>query len=391
MILTKKQEEGLKIAIDRWKNKEKCTVISGFAGAGKSTLVRFIVQAMDVSEDDVCYCAYTGKATQVLQKKGNKNVSTLHKLLYDTKPLSNGKYLNIPKASINYKVIIVDEVSMAPMTLMKLLFRHNCYVICLGDPFQLPPIDKNEDNHLLDNPHIFLDEIMRQAQESEIIRTSMKIRNRENISNFNGKEVMILDKSKLTNNMLLWADQILVGTNRTRIDINTTMRALLGREGSPQVGDKIICLRNYFDIIADNKDALVNGTIGYIKNIYDIENFNLPYYAGGKTIKSLKADFISDSDSTFSHLNLDNHMILTGEKCVDNKTEFKLSRDKRFEHSIPLEFTYGYAVTTWKAQGSEWSKILLLEENFPFDKTEHARFLYTACTRAVDRFVWIRS
>lgn len=391
MVLTNKQEQGLKIAIERYKNNEKCTVISGYAGSGKSTLVRFIIDALDVSKDDVCYCAYTGKATQVLQKKGNKNVSTLHKLLYDTRPLSNGKYLNIPKASIDYKVIVVDEVSMAPMTLMRLLFRHKCYVICLGDPFQLPPIDKNEDNHLLDNPHIFLDEIMRQAQESEIIRTSMKIRNYESIDNFKGKEVMIMDKSNLTNSILLWADQILVGTNRTRININNTMRALLNREGNPQVGDKVICLRNYFDIVADNKDALVNGTIGYIKNIYDIESFNLPYYAGGTRIESLKSDFISDSDSTFSKLNLDNHMILTGQKCIDNKIEFKLSRDKRFEYNIPLEFTYGYAITTWKAQGSEWNKVLLLEENFPFDKTEHARFLYTACTRAVDKFVWIRS
>lgn len=50
---------------------------------------------------------------------------------------------------------MVDEVSMAPKELMERLFKYNVYVICLGDPFQLPPIDKKEDNHLLDNPHIF--------------------------------------------------------------------------------------------------------------------------------------------------------------------------------------------------------------------------------------------
>ena len=31
MILTKKQEEGLKIAIDKYRNKEKYCVISGYA------------------------------------------------------------------------------------------------------------------------------------------------------------------------------------------------------------------------------------------------------------------------------------------------------------------------------------------------------------------------
>ncbi len=392
MILTNRQEQGLKIAIDRYKNHEKCTVISGFAGSGKSTLVRFIIDALDVPEDHVCYCAYTGKATQVLQKKGNKNVSTLHKLLYETRPLPNGKYLNIPRTSIDYKIIIVDEVSMAPMSLMKLLFKHDCYVICLGDPFQLPPIDKNEDNHLLDNPHIFLDEIMRQAQESEIIQISMKIRNNENITEFKGKEVQVLNKNNFSTGMLTWADQVLVATNNKRISINNTMRAMLGREGNPQVGDKIICLRNYFDIHADNKDNLVNGTIGYIRNIYDIEKFYLPrYYNNNNQIESLVADFTTDSDSNFFRLNMDNKMILTGNKCIDSRTEYKLNRDKYFKREVPLEFTYGYAVTTWKAQGSEWDKVLLLEETFPFNKTEHARFLYTACTRAVDKFVWIRS
>ena len=43
MQLTKKQEEGLKLAIARYKNKEKYTVIAGFAGSGKSTLIKFIV------------------------------------------------------------------------------------------------------------------------------------------------------------------------------------------------------------------------------------------------------------------------------------------------------------------------------------------------------------
>lgn len=69
MILTRKQEEGLRIAIDRYKNKEKYTVISGYAGTGKSTLIRFIIDALNVDEDKVCYCAYTGKATEVLRKK----------------------------------------------------------------------------------------------------------------------------------------------------------------------------------------------------------------------------------------------------------------------------------------------------------------------------------
>ena len=75
----------------------KCTLILGARQVGKSTLVKFLVSALEQqcgidSEHDVCYCAYTGKACQVLQKKGNKPVSTLHKLLWEFKPRSDGTF-----------------------------------------------------------------------------------------------------------------------------------------------------------------------------------------------------------------------------------------------------------------------------------------------------------
>lgn len=110
-------------------------------GSGKTTLVKFIINALQQygvdPEVDVCYAAFTGKATQVLQKKGNPNTSTLHKLLYKSIPKQTGGYIRIPKkrGEINYKIVVVDEVSMAPKTLIDLLFKHNCYIICLGDPF----------------------------------------------------------------------------------------------------------------------------------------------------------------------------------------------------------------------------------------------------------------
>ena len=389
MILTNKQEQGLKIAVERYKNKEKYTVISGYAGSGKSTLVRFIIAALDVDENDVCYATYTGKAAQVLLKKGNKNVYTLHKLLYKSIPKPNGGFLRIPKEVIPYKVVIVDEVSMAPKKLMQLLSTHNVYIICLGDPFQLPPVDKNEDNHLLDHPHIFLDEIMRQAQESEIIRLSMQIRHMEEIPFSNGKEVMVLPKQELNTGMLTWASQIIVGTNATRISINNQMRQLLGRGESPEDGDKVICLKNYWDDLADNDDPLINGTIGYIYKP-TIDKIKLPYFTGGQTIESLNTYFTSDSDADFGILHLDNKMILTGEKCVDWKTEYKINRNEKTRGLIPKEFTYGYAITGHKSQGSEYPKVLGIEDRFPFDKTEHARWLYTVATRAEEKFVLLR-
>ena len=126
IILTRKQEEGLKIAIDRFNKGEKYTVISGYAGTGKSTLVKFITQSLPGidPDSDVVYATYTGKAAQVLISKGNENSMTLHKLLYDSKPKPDGTFLLKKRTRIEERVVIVDEVSMAPKEMMELLFSH---------------------------------------------------------------------------------------------------------------------------------------------------------------------------------------------------------------------------------------------------------------------------
>lgn len=396
MELTKKQEEGLAIALDRFKNKEKYTVISGYAGAGKSTLVKFIINALKNEgidpDKDVVYTSFTGKATQVLQKKGNKNVSTLHKLLYESFPRADGTFFRKPVDYIRYKVVVVDECSMVPKELLQLLFKHNVYIICLGDPGQLPPISKDDDNHLLDKPHIFLDEIMRQAAESEIIQLSMKIRNEEPIDYMKGNEIQIIKKEELNTGMLQWADQIICATNATRVALNNQMRELLGRGSKPEDGDKVICLKNYWEDFSDKDSALVNGTIGYLKNSFESFVKIPPIITNGRLSKidTIMASFVSDSGEEFETLSMDKKMILEGEPTLSWKESFKMGKNPFTRNLVPKDFTYGYAITGHKSQGSEWDKVLVIEERFPFNKEEHKRWLYTVCTRAAEKLVLVR-
>lgn len=396
MVLTEKQQQGLNIAIERYKSGQKFTIISGYAGTGKSTLVKFIIDALPGidPEKNVVFASFTGKATEVLSKKGNKNTSTLHKLLFESIPRPDGTFFRRPVEEIPYDIVVVDEISMAPKSLIEQLMHYPVHVIGLGDPFQLPPVDKNEDNHLLDNPHIFLDEIMRQAAESEIIQLTMKIREGRPLELFKGKEVQVISKEELNTGMLMWADQILVATNATRNRINNDMRMLLGREGEPQDGDKMICGRNYWDIESNLASPLVNGCIGYLKNSYKSFNVIPAMFTENHSslqVETICGEFVSDAGEIYDNLMMDNKMIMTGEKSLDFKTEYKLNKNMRYKHLVPHDFLFGYAITTHRAQGSEWEKVLVIEEKFPFDKEEHARWLYTACTRASEKLVLVRS
>lgn len=220
----------------------------------------------------------------------------------------------------------------------------------------------------------------------------MQIRNYEPINLINGKDAVIVPKKELNTGMLQWADQILVGTNATRVNINNQMRELKGCSNKPENGDKVICLRNYWDCIADNEDPLVNGTIGTINDIYETYNRIPPWIktSNKNIIKVLRGSFISDSGADFGSLQMDENEILTGERCLDYKAIYRLMANPRTQSLVPMEFTYAYAITVHKSQGSSWPNILIIEENFPFDREEHARWLYTAVTRSENKLVLVR-
>lgn len=396
MELTKKQAEGLKLAIDRYRNHERYTVIAGYAGSGKSTLIKFIVAALGqegINPDlDVAYCAFTGKACQVLINKGNPNAVTAHKLLYEAKPKKDGTFFFVKKDIIEYKIVIVDECSMLPRSMVETLLSHTgIYVIFCGDPGQLPPINKDEDNHLLDNPHIFLDEIMRQAQDSGIIRLSMLIREGKLIDGFKSEDALVLPKTSLNTGMLQWNDQILCATNKMRNALNQQCRELRGFTKPIEENEKVICLANRWETVSKQGNALTNGCTGTLTNIFE-QSWHYPWYLKVKNnqIPLITGTFTTFEGDCFGNLEFDKELLLTGNKYLSPMQEYQIRKNEKISYLIPYELAYGYAITCHKAQGSSWPKVLVIEESFPFEREEHKRWLYTAVTRSEQRAVLVR-
>lgn len=390
MTLSNRQEAGLKLAVARYKANEPWTCIAGYAGTGKSTLVKFIISALNLQPEDVAYVTFTGKAASVLRHKGCPNAITAHKLLYFSKRMPNGRFVFKPRPILegNYSLIVVDEISMLPNDLWELLLSHKKHVIALGDPFQIPPIDKKADNHVLDKPHIFLNEIMRQATESEIIRLTMDIRNYKAPCYFKGKEIQVLKPNEVVDGMYHWADQIICATNRKRMEINNYMRQAAGRGVEPESGDKIICCRNCWDkvdITGDN--ALVNGTIGTLGEF--AAGFQSYPIFGFPEVPVMNAQILTN-DGIFEEVIMDYQALKEGKPFLTSEQAYQIYRRPDLKNLEPVEFNYGYAITGHRAQGSEWDKVLVFEEHFPFDKEEHARWLYTACTRSASKLVLVR-
>lgn len=274
---------------------------------------------------------------------------------------------------------------MLPKPLWDLLLSHKIYVLALGDPGQLPPI--GEGNGALDKPHIFLDEIMRQSQESEIIRLTLAIREGKVLTPYQGNEVQIINQKDVVSGMYLWADQILAGKNITRRNINHLVRQYkygVDVPDFPVEDDKLICLRNYWDLLNECGDVLVNGSMGYLNNI-NISNHPIlgkdlifdfiPDYCINEDYDSAPFDFV------FRKIDADYGLITTGEPFNNNNMR------RRF--MPPKQFDYGYCITTHKSQGSEYDKVLVFEECLR--KDEHSKWLYTAATRAKNKLVIVKS
>lgn len=377
-------------------NNEHLYLTNDYIVTHNTTLVKFIIAALDLNpEKDVAYIAFTGKAATVLSKKGNPNAMTAHKLLYKAYQKPDGTFFFKPNppGSLGYKVIVLDECSMLPKGMWDRLLSHGVYIIACGDPAQLPPINPEDDNHALDKPHIFLDEIMRQAQDSEIIRLSMWVREGKDIKDFNcsNEQVKILSKNELVSGVYKWADQILCATNATRNNINTIMRKYKGFGFAPEIGDKIVSLSNHWDISSTNgNNVLTNGSIGIITDFNIISEY-FPRFITPEPVDYMYTSMkIEDEDDYFYNLPIDYNTLLKNQKTLNIKQNMQIKRSKQIFLDPPYDFAYAYALTVHKFQGSEAPRILLIEENFPFAKEEHMRWLYTGITRASSRLVVVK-
>ena len=383
MKLNEQQAQAIEALRKWWYNGNKQVVqISGAAGTGKTTLIRYLINEIKLEHDEVLFTAFVGKATLAMTRNG-LNAKTLHSAICYCKdePVldENGNvvteynrrvtkrvFTRRRKIDPRIRLIVVDEGSMVPAKMADWLLKFKVPIIVLGDLNQLPPVIG--DSFFLKEPDVVLTQIMRQSSESPIPYFAQNV-----LQNGTkclspglqiGDKINVLSKADITPELLKDYDVIICGTNKTRNNLNTYIRErIYGRtQDYPVIGDKLICRENDWTFSVDDV-YLINGLIGYVTDI-DLESIS-DY--------TMKIDFKPEfMDNEFKNVTLDRiYMGLS-------------PNDKRFYRSNYHKFEYGYAITCHLSQGSQYNRVLVFNESFGTAE-ERRKWLYTAVTRAIDK------
>ena len=209
--LNKGQTKAFQNIVDHLENPEhEAVVLKGYAGTGKTFLVKRIMEYIVYSTDDktIAIGAPTNKAVAVLYNNSMSSgmngyvfenlfnmearitYSTIHKLLGlkeiitdDGQQLFEMDSINNSKLS-DYSYLIVDEVSMLDDKICNdiMKFSKKLKIIFMGDPAQIPPVNRTDSipfktGHKYSFKTVELTEIMRQKEGHPIIDLSFQIRN----------------------------------------------------------------------------------------------------------------------------------------------------------------------------------------------------------------------
>ena len=88
-------------------------ILKGYAGTGKTTLMKTLVDNVKSLKYNICLLAPTGRAAKVLSNYSNKKSFTIHKKIYFSSVDKFGKFQTKLKINkLKNTLFIIDEASM---------------------------------------------------------------------------------------------------------------------------------------------------------------------------------------------------------------------------------------------------------------------------------------
>ena len=425
-----------------WHQQNALYILRGYAGTGKTTIVKALVEVLPKIGKRTVLLAPTGRAAKVLSSYTGKQANTIHRKIYLAFTNKDGNI--VLKLQTNYHkhtLFIIDEASMIQHTmaaegslfgtrnllddLSQFVYSgENCRMLFIGDNAQLPPVGLDYspalDMAFLKNAyHLSIDsyeltEVVRQASESGILMNATRMRSQLQekkiefpLFSVDGFRDFVrltgTDLEEALNNAYAGRNRdsnvVICRSNKRANIFNREIRhRILFLEEEISTGDFMMVVKNnYFWLPPESTAGFVaNGDIVELVRIRTIEEMYGFRFADVTIrfvdypdeqeidVKVILDTLMSESPAlTQADNNRLFQAVMADYEDLPSRRE-RLDKVKANPYFNALQVKFAYALTCHKTQGGQWDTVFV-DQGYLNDKMinpEFGRWLYTAITRA---------
>ena len=424
---------------------EHIIIIKGFAGTGKTTIMKAFVELLNEFLMPPVLMAPTGRAAKVLSGYVGHPAFTIHRVIYRQKKAGSPD----SRFELNYNkhksgIFIVDEASMISVAsyenalfgsgnlledMLQYIFGtgSGSMLIVIGDTAQLPPVGFEDSPALLASEYeamgfnvteFTLTDVVRQEADSGILHNATLLRQiLDDDNSFSIPEPKIYlngfdDIKRITGGELIeelsscydkygMEETIVICRSNKRANLyNKGIRgSILMREEEITRGDMLMIVKNNYFWLKDNKEIefIANGDIAEVTHISGYEelygkkianvSLRLVDYGATEIDAKIILDTLDSDSAGMTKAEQEQFYNTVMEDYLDlptAKKRYDAMRENPYFNALQVKFAY--ALTAHKAQGGQWKTVFIDQGYIPDEQMDRSyiRWLYTSFTRATE-------